>query len=141
MGCKKRMKKGVIPHKFECQENRKCTVPELEDTSVLKRRKLDLSSECLESTPCTSANITFVKEEHILEEDTQTFKICGEALDEPLKKDIGVQAFLKPSFRSKSIQCTLSAPITCDSCSPMAIERKDEPKTPIQFEQVFVSGI
>lgn len=124
MKCRKRMKKDVVPHKFECQEGRKRTVPQPEITAALKKRREQIVAECLDPGPSTSTAFTAIQEEEI-ESDP-------EVSDEPLQKDIGVQVHIKPHFRSKGVQCTIVTPTLSQSCSPMSIKKKDVALTPIK---------
>lgn len=133
MRCRKRMKKGVVPHKFECQEGRKRTVPQPERPAALKRRGQQLVAECLEPVPSTSAAAA-VQEEEIRSQ--------SEISEEPLNKTIGVQVHIKRTIRSKAIQCNISIPTVCQSCSPMSIKKKDvAPIKPYSLrKKLFVSS-
>lgn len=112
--CKKRTKKDVVPHKFECQEDRKTSVSQPEQPAASKRKRQQLVAECLDSSPSRSPTFTIVIEE---EEENSNPKIS----EEPSKKSIGVQARIKPPVRSKGTQCNIQPPIVCQNCSCILI--------------------
>lgn len=113
MKCRKRMKKNIVPHKFECEENRKRTIPQAEIEAVLKKRRQELVAEYLDHQPSTSSAVQDEEQESV-----------STVWVRPFKKDIGVQVHIKPYFRSKAIQCVVQTPIVSQSCSPMSIKKK-----------------
>lgn len=74
------MKNDVVPRKFECQEDRKRTVPPSEIATTLKKRRHELVAERLDPVPSTSSAFTAVQEG--AQESNRSVS------DEPLKKDM-----------------------------------------------------
>lgn len=105
VGVQKRIKKDVVPHIFDCQEDRKRTFTHSEcPSAALKRKKLQIITESLQQ-PSTSAESHCIASEKVIDID-----VTPSATDyEEKYKSIAVQVNLRirPTFRSKAIQCAL----------------------------------
>lgn len=123
MKCKKRMKNDVVPHNFDCQEDRKRNVSQPESPAAVKRRRQQLVAECLDPGPSTSSALTAIQEEEAKSDPIS---------EEPSNKSIGIQVNIKPSVRSKGTQCNIQTPMVCQGSSPLSIQKKDVALTPIK---------
>nr|XP_023028882.1 uncharacterized protein LOC111517058 [Leptinotarsa decemlineata] len=136
MGVRKRLKQDVVPHKFDCQKDRK---HDSENRNVSKQIKIEILKNSLCDRPTENLSICdwqLMKEEDGNEslsvEDTllDRYKISREAHKFVSK---GIQVQYKPKFRSKSTQCSIPTTSTCRSSSPIKTSTVNITLSPIKI--------
>lgn len=103
-----KLKEGVVPRFFECQTRRKGAQASSSRSAFLKRQRQEIIEECIDQKKVKinldaieiAEEIADVPEEEKLAKNNNTMDF----------KSIGVQANIRPSLKSKLIQCSLLRP-------------------------------
>lgn len=117
VGGPKKMKKDVLPHKFDCQLDRKRKFTPVPRSLAIKRERKRLIDEAIASTSSLMVN-----ENNVIEEEPVIEAICTTSVKEILvveeeKRYIGEQ--ITPHCKSKQMQCNITKPVIYQNCSPI----------------------
>ncbi|CAG9570888.1 unnamed protein product [Danaus chrysippus] len=141
MGGKAKIKIDVVPHKFECQPNRKRqgTSMTLIRSAAEKRRRQQIIEEILseplennETGNSQEPNIDAVSVntvEHIEIDSapvnlTPDQKVCVETQTDIKNRTVAVQVNNRPKYRSVAVQCKILSTGVDKSCSPIKTVQK-----------------
>uniref|UniRef100_A0AAR5QHX5 THAP-type domain-containing protein n=1 Tax=Dendroctonus ponderosae TaxID=77166 RepID=A0AAR5QHX5_DENPD len=117
MGGKILLKTGVIPHIFDCQQDRKRAASAPERSLSLKRERKRLVEEAFcsdQPQEALSSDQPSTNSVEVEPEGEHIAQVVSEIIVEV--KSIGVQVNVKPSYRSKYVMCNIQSEV-CDTAS------------------------
>lgn len=145
MGGYIRMKKDAVPHKFDCQVDRKRTAATIPGRpSTLKRLRKELVAEAMDSqkihlpscskTPSTETQVPELDSNAVA---TPINEVLPPVATNISYKHVGVQ--VKPSYRSKFVSCKINPVMETTASSPIkCISTKDAMSSPIRVSRTLI---